>query len=127
LFLLDRMFVGGLKFVLQRVADAVDTEMNDVERLREELLAAQMRLELGEIDEEQFTRLEADLLARLRSIEEARRAAASEASRDAHGLDEPLGSSASAGPIFTVETEFEPEPEAELLEHPPPRAKRRRR
>jgi hypothetical protein len=67
---LDRMLVGGIKFVLGKVAAAVDAEMNDDSRLREELLAAQMRLELGEIDEEEFRRLERDLLARLRQIRE---------------------------------------------------------
>jgi hypothetical protein len=44
--------------------------MNDDSRLREELLAAQMRLELGEITEEEFRAAEADLLARLREIRE---------------------------------------------------------
>jgi hypothetical protein len=67
---LDRMLVGGIKFVLGKVAAAVDAEMNDDSRLREELLAAQMRLELGEIGEEEFRALEADLLARLREIRE---------------------------------------------------------
>jgi hypothetical protein len=67
---LDRMLVGGIKFVLGKIAAAVDAEMNDDSRLREELLAAQMRLELGEIGEEEFRVLEADLLARLREIRE---------------------------------------------------------
>jgi hypothetical protein len=67
---LDRMLASGIKFVLGKVAAAVDAEMNDDSRLREELLAAQMRLELGEIREEEFRALEADLLARLREIRE---------------------------------------------------------
>jgi Gas vesicle protein G len=67
---LDRMLVGGIKFVLGKVAAAVDAELNDDSRLREELLAAQMRLELGEIGEEEFRTLEADLLSRLREIRE---------------------------------------------------------
>ena len=50
MIVLDRMLVGGIKFVLGKVAAAVDAELNDDSRLREELLAAQMRLELGEID-----------------------------------------------------------------------------
>ena len=70
MIVLDRMLVGGIKFVLGKVAAAVDAEMNDDSRLREELLAAQMRLELGEIGEEEFRALEADLLARLREIRE---------------------------------------------------------
>ena len=73
MIVLDRMLVGGIKFVLGKIAAAVDAEMNDDSRLREELLAAQMRLELGEIDEEEFRSLEADLLARLREVRERAR------------------------------------------------------
>jgi len=67
---LDRMLVGGTKFVLGKIASALDAERNDDSRMREELLAAQMRLELGEIGEAEFRALEADLLARLREIRE---------------------------------------------------------
>jgi hypothetical protein len=73
MIVLDRMLVGGIKFVLGKVAAAVDAELDDDSRLREELLAAQMQLELGEIGEDQFRALEADLLARLREIRERQR------------------------------------------------------
>jgi len=49
--------------------------LNDDSRLREELLAAQMRLELGEIGAEEFRALEADLPRRLRQIRRAGSAA----------------------------------------------------
>jgi gas vesicle protein GvpG len=70
---LDRLLVSGIKFVLGKVAAAADAELNDDSRLREELLAAQMRLELGEISDEEFRALEADLLARLREMRERQR------------------------------------------------------
>jgi Gas vesicle protein G len=70
LLIVDRMLLGGIKFVLGKIAAAVDSELNDDSRLREELLAAQMRLELGEITEEEFARFEADTLSRLREIRE---------------------------------------------------------
>ena len=70
MIVLDKMLVGGIKFVLGKVAAAVDAELNDDSRLREELLAAQMRLELGEMTEEEFAAFEADVLARLREIRE---------------------------------------------------------
>ena len=73
MLIVDRMLVGGIRFVLGKVAAAVDAELNDDSRLREELLAAQMRLELGEIGDEEFRALEADLLARLREIRERQR------------------------------------------------------
>ena len=74
MFILDTLFIGGIKFVLRRVAEAVDSEMNNVETLRQELLAAQMRLELGEMTEAEFTALEAEVLARMREIREAQEA-----------------------------------------------------
>jgi len=67
---LDRMLVGGIKFVLGKLAAAADAELNDESHLRDDLLAAQMRLELGEIGEEEFRAIETDLLARLREIRE---------------------------------------------------------
>ena len=76
MFILDTLVIGGIKFVLRRIAEAVDTEMNDVDTLRQELLAAQMRLELGEMTEGEFSALEAEVLARLREIREAQEAEA---------------------------------------------------
>jgi hypothetical protein len=71
--ILDTLIIGGLKFVLGKLVDAVDAELNDDSVLREELLAAQMRLELGEITEAEFTVMERDLLARIREIRERQR------------------------------------------------------
>jgi len=75
MLIIDSLLVGGLRFVLDKIAAAVDTEMNDDSALREQLLAAQMRLELGEMSPEQFNSLEADILARLREIRERRQGA----------------------------------------------------
>lgn len=72
MFILDTMFIGSLRFVLDKIAAAVDTELNDDTAVREQLLAAQMRAELGELTQEEFERLEADLLARLREIRDRR-------------------------------------------------------
>ncbi len=75
MFLLDSMLVGGLRFVFDKIATAVDTEMNDDTALREQLLAAQMRLELGEITQAEFDALEEGVLARLREIRDRRQGA----------------------------------------------------
>ena len=79
MILLDSLLIGGIKFVLGKIVDAVDAEMNDDTRLREELLAAQMQVELGEMSPEEFSGIEAAVLARLREIREARDAEAAEA------------------------------------------------
>ena len=72
MFILDSVLIGGIRFVLDKVAAAVETELHDDTLLREELLAAQMRLELGEMSPEAFAAFEADILARLREIRERR-------------------------------------------------------
>jgi hypothetical protein len=75
MFLLDSMLIGGLRFVFDKIAAAVDTELNDDTALREQLLAAQMRVELGEMSHAEFDELEADILARLRDIRDRRQGA----------------------------------------------------
>ena len=68
MFILDDLMFGGLRFVLDKIVTAVDAEMHEDSALREQLLEAQMRLELGEIDEAQFKAIENDILARMREI-----------------------------------------------------------
>ena len=68
MFLLDRLLVGGLGFVLDKVAQAADAEGDDGEAVRERLLEAQMRFESGEIAEDEYSDIERDCLARLREL-----------------------------------------------------------
>ena len=70
--IIDTLLIGGIRFVLDKVAAAVETELNDDTALREQLLAAQMRVELGEMTQEEFEVFEADILARLRQIRDRR-------------------------------------------------------
>jgi gas vesicle protein GvpG len=82
LFILDTLLIGSLRFVLDKVAAAVDAEMRDDTPLREQLLEAQMRLELGEISEDEFGDIERDLLARIREIKGRQPGAISMSPRD---------------------------------------------
>ena len=66
------MLIGGLRFVFDKIAAAVDTELNDESHLDEQLLAAGMRLELGELSQAEFDSLEAELLVRRRQLRESR-------------------------------------------------------
>ena len=68
MFLLDSLLVNGISFVLDKVASIADAELNDPERQRERLLEAQMRLENGEITEEEFSTIETDVFERIREI-----------------------------------------------------------
>ncbi len=70
MIIVDRLIIGGIRFVLDKVAGAVDAELNDGTVHRERLLEAQMKLELGEITEEEFAAIEADVLATLRDIQQ---------------------------------------------------------
>jgi hypothetical protein len=73
MLIVDSLLISGIRFVLDKVAAAVETEMNDDSALREQLLAAQMRVELGEMSQENFDTFEADILARIREIRERQR------------------------------------------------------
>jgi hypothetical protein len=67
-FILDSLFVGGLRFVIEKIADVADREMNDPEKWRGLLLEAQLAYENGEITEEQMALREREILARLREL-----------------------------------------------------------
>ena len=73
MLIIDSLIISGVRFVLDKVAAAVDTELNDDSVLRQRLLDSQMRLELGEISQEQFDAIEADIVARIREIKERQR------------------------------------------------------
>jgi hypothetical protein len=68
MFILDSLLIGSLRFVLDKIVAAAEAEARDDTSLREQLLEAQMRLELGEISEEEFAETERDILARIREI-----------------------------------------------------------
>ncbi|HVJ92291.1 MAG TPA: gas vesicle protein GvpG [Labilithrix sp.] len=93
MLIIDSLIVGGIKFVLTRLAAAVEAEMYDESALREELLVAQMKLELGEISEEDFTRIEEQVLLGMREVR---------ARRDEASGKTPAGERASSR--FTIES-----------------------
>jgi gas vesicle protein GvpG len=64
--------ISGLRWVMNTVVTAAEAEMNDDTALREQLLDAELRREMGEISDQEFEDLEADLLTRIREIKERR-------------------------------------------------------
>jgi Gas vesicle protein G len=72
MFILDSLFMSGFRWVLNTVVSAAEAEMNDDAALRDQLLAAEMRRETGEISDDEFAAIEADLLARIREIKTRR-------------------------------------------------------
>jgi gas vesicle protein GvpG len=71
MFILDSLLIGSLRFVLDKIVAAAEAEANDHSSLRETLLEAQMRLELGEITEAEFSEIESVVVARLREMKGA--------------------------------------------------------
>lgn len=66
------MLTSFISWVLRTVQTAAEAEMNDDTALREQLLEAEMGREMGEISDEEFREVEADLLARIREIKARR-------------------------------------------------------
>ncbi|MEA2692078.1 MAG: hypothetical protein QOJ16_1465 [Acidobacteriota bacterium] len=85
MIILDSLLTGGLRFVFDQIAAAVEREMDDESLLKEELLTAQMRLELGEIDDDEFALIEAEILPRLREIRQRRQGETAAASPSGGG------------------------------------------
>ena len=82
MFILDSLLIGSLRFVLDKVVAAAEAEMNDETTLRERLLEAQMRLELGEISEDEFAVIERDVLAAIRDIKRPQQGALTMSAKD---------------------------------------------
>jgi hypothetical protein len=72
MIILDTLLIGSLRFVLDKVVQAAEAELQDDSALRDQLLEAQMRLELGEISDEEFAGIERDIIAAIREIKGAR-------------------------------------------------------
>lgn len=60
------------RFSLEKVHDVVRDELTDDTRIKEELFDLQVRLEMGEIDDEQYLEREAELMRQLREVREWR-------------------------------------------------------
>jgi len=72
MFLLDSLMINGISWALKTVVTAAEAEMNDDTALREQLLAAEMQREMGEITDDDFKEIERELLQRIREIKERR-------------------------------------------------------
>lgn len=61
-----------VKFSLGKVEETVRRELTDDQSVKEDLLALQMQLELGEIDDAEYVEREAELMRRLREVRQWR-------------------------------------------------------
>src|SRR5436853_3431937 len=72
MFILDSLMIDGIMWAMKTVVTAAEAEMNDDTALREQLLAAEMQREMGEITDDDFKEIEQELLGRIREIKERR-------------------------------------------------------
>jgi hypothetical protein len=68
MFILDSLLINGISFVLDKVREVAEQQIDNPEVLQQQLLEAQLQLEEGVIDEETFAAIERDLFARIREM-----------------------------------------------------------
>jgi len=76
--------VAGIRWSLGKVVQAAEEELTDDAPIKQELMELQMQLELGDIDDAEYVRREAELMTRLREVRAWR---------------EKLGKGTSGGPV----------------------------
>ena len=85
MFILDSLLINGISFVLDKVREVAEQQLDNPEVLQQQLLEAQQQLEDGAIDEATFAEIERDLFARIREL---KRAEPVGGIADASGFDE---------------------------------------
>jgi hypothetical protein len=84
--------IYGTKWTLDKVDRVVREELTDDTPIKEDLMALQMQLEMGEIDDAEYVRRESEIMQRLREVREWR---------------EKLGMGTSGGPVRVAEDDAE--------------------
>ena len=64
--------IYGTRWTLDKVDRVVREELTDDTPIKEDLMALQMQLEMGEIDDAQYVEREAEIMQRLREVREWR-------------------------------------------------------
>ncbi len=80
--------VWGTRWTLEKVDRVVREELTDDTPIKEDLMALQLQLEMGEIDDAEYVRREAEIMQRFREVREWR---------------EKFGMSTSGGPVRVAE------------------------
>lgn len=80
--------VWGTRWTLEKVDRVVREELTDDTPVKEDLMALQLQLEMGEIDEAEYLRREEEIMQRFREVREWR---------------EKFGMSTSGGPVRVAE------------------------
>jgi hypothetical protein len=82
--------VWGTRFTLDKIDRAVREQLTDDTPIKEDLMALQLKLETGEIDDAEYVKQEAEIMQRLRDVREWR---------------ERFGMSVGGGPVRVAESD----------------------
>ena len=82
--------IWGTRFTLDKVDRAVREQLTDDTPIKEDLMALQLQLEMGEIDDDEYVKREADIMQQLRAVREWR---------------ERYGMGTSGGPVRVAESD----------------------
>src|SRR5256714_12827719 len=88
MFLIDDILLSpitGMKFIFRTLAKVADEQYTDDAPVKERLLELQVRLENGDISEKDYVKEEAEILRRLREVENRKREVAGGAPEEARG------------------------------------------
>ena len=124
MLLFDSMMASGVRWILSTLAQAAMAERDDDTPLREALIEAGERLELGEISKEEYAQVEERVLAGIREIRARREGAATAPISLLESLQEDSGESLEVQASITGDFHEPPPPPPA---RPPARVARPRR
>ena len=110
----------GMGFVFRTLARVAEEQYTDDAPVKQRLLELQIKIDSGEISEEQYVQQEAEILRELREIQNRK---LEMAGVDPAELQGPLTGSIAEG--SSVSVSFEPEEEEEAVQPPPKRRRAR--
>jgi len=73
MFILDDILLSplkGLVWIAEKIDEVAQDEVSDEGKLMDKLMELQMRFELDEINEAEYTKMESELLARMDAVRE---------------------------------------------------------
>jgi len=82
--------IYGTRWTLDKVDRVVREELTDDTPIKEDLMALQLKLEMGEIDDDEYVKREAEIMEQLRAVREWR---------------EKYGMGTSGGPVRVAESD----------------------
>src|SRR3954469_9969346 len=103
IFTLLSLPMDGIKFIFNTIAKVAEEQWTDDAPLKEQLLELQVKLENGDITEDEYVEAETSILRSLRDIQERRRELAGAAPPPSEGLSGTVKEGSGASLTFEIE------------------------